>query len=121
MKPNADKVSMIHTFSIITSTPSATCRNATALPRTRPSGLAGLAGVLTAWMTSKHDSMHVIARHVVCPNLRCPIRFSDCRPKGSAPMAALATQISWQTLEEAKQNAARQKKPILLDFSAAPT
>ena len=33
---------------------------------------------------------------------------------------SVQTQIDWLTLDEAKAKAAREGKPVLLDFSAAP-
>jgi hypothetical protein len=35
-------------------------------------------------------------------------------------MSALAQQITWLSLTEARLRAARENKPVLLDFSAAP-
>jgi len=35
-------------------------------------------------------------------------------------MTAIAEQVAWQTLPQAKERAAREGKPVLLDFSAAP-
>jgi hypothetical protein len=37
-------------------------------------------------------------------------------------MPALAEQIAWGTsIEQARQLAAQERKPVLIDFSAAPT
>jgi hypothetical protein len=35
-------------------------------------------------------------------------------------MAAVATTIAWLPLSQAQERAAREGKPVLLDFSAAP-
>jgi hypothetical protein len=35
-------------------------------------------------------------------------------------MTTFAEQVVWQTLAQAKERAAREGRPVLLDFSAAP-
>jgi len=35
-------------------------------------------------------------------------------------MTAVAEQVAWQTLAQARERAAREGRPVLLDFSAAP-
>jgi hypothetical protein len=35
-------------------------------------------------------------------------------------MTAVATQVAWLSLSQAQERSAREGKPVLLDFSAAP-